>query len=244
MKHFAILLLCSFLLASCSSKLAPEEAMRTARTYTEIEWEPMPIHIRHGKDSNGILVHTPDTTLAEHGDNRGYWRPGKTAKGMPYKWGGFDTPESFLKGISEGKKGGDIANTYKIRKDNAAISHESVGIDCSGFISRCWGLDRHYDTRDLPALCDPIAWEDLRMGDILLKEGHVVMLTTKQDEFIIGFEAGPIPSWRARRCAIKISYLKANNYSPWRYKKMAKPSPATNLPIYVIDMTGEGWKTE
>lgn len=243
MKRPAALLLAAFSLSSCSSKLAPEQAMRTALTYTEIEWEPLPNHIRHGKDSNGIMVHTPDTTLAEYGDKRGYWRPGKTAKGMPYKWGGFDTPASFLSGIAAGKKGGDIANTYKVNADNAAISHESVGIDCSGFISRCWGLDRHYDTRDLPALCDPIAWEDLRMGDILLKNGHVLMFITQQDGFVIGYEAGPIPSWRARRCAILVSYLKAKGYRPWRYQKMDEPSPATTLPVYDIDVTGKGWET-
>ena len=244
MKRPASLFLATVFLASCSPELAPEQALRTAQTYTEIEWEPLPIHIRHGKDSNGIMVHTPDTTLAEHGDKRGYWRPGKTAKGMPYKWGGFDTPESFLKGIAAGKKAGDIANTYKVRADNAAVSEESVGIDCSGFISRCWGLETHHDTETLPSICDPIAWDDLRTGDILLKEGHVLMFITHQDQFIIGYEAGPIPTWRARKCAIKISYLKTNGYSPWRYKNMAEPSPSTPMPLYDIDVTGKGWETE
>ncbi len=244
MKRFTALLFSAIPLVSCSSKLAPEQAMRTAQTYTEIEWQPLPVHIRHGKDSAGIIVHTPDTTLASHtGDKRGWWRPGKTAKGMAYKWGGFDTPETFLKGIAAGKKAGDVANTYKVRGDNAVISQESVGIDCSGFISRCWGLKEHVSTRGLPALCDPIPWQDLTMGDILLKEGHVLMFITRQDPFIIGYEAGPIPSWRARRCAITISYLKANGYSPWRYKKMAKPSFDTPPPLYDIDVTGRGGET-
>ncbi len=192
MKH-PIGLLLVFLMASCASKLAPEQAIRTAKTYTEIDWQPRAWHIRHGRDSDGIMVHTPDTTLAGHGDKRGWWKPGKPAKGMPYKWGGFDTPESFLQGLSEGKKAGDVANTYKVRADNAAISRESVGIDCSGFISRCWGLKEHVSTKDLPALCDPVAWEDLRMGDILLKPGHVLMFVTRQDRFIVGYEAGPDP---------------------------------------------------
>ncbi|MBG7607456.1 MAG: hypothetical protein IZT59_05455 [Verrucomicrobia bacterium] len=243
MKPPAVLLLTTFLLASCSSKLAPEQALRTAQAYTEIDWQPRTWHIRHGKDNKGIMVHTPDTTLAKHGDKRGYWTPQKMAKGMPYKWGGFDTPESFLQGLREGKKAGDIANTYKIRNDNAAISDESVGIDCSGFISRCWGLDRHVSTRDLPALCDPVSWEDLRMGDILLKKGHVLMFITRQGEYIVGYEAGPIPTWRSRRCAIRVSYLKAKDYSPWRYKNMAEPRFSTDTPQYNIDFTGEGWKT-
>jgi len=229
-------------LSSCSSKYPPEEAVRIAQTYTEIEWMPAKWHIRHGQDARGITVHTPDTTLAEHaGDKRGWWQPGKMAKGMAYKWGGFDTPETFLTGLRKGKKAGDVANTYKIREDNAAISDESVGIDCSGFISRCWGLDHHLDTRDLPGICDPVAWEEMRMGDILLKNGHVLMFMVRQDEFVVGYEAGPIPTWRARRCAIRVSYLKANGYSPWRYKKMDVPRPATKTPRYDIDFTGAGW---
>lgn len=244
MKHLAFLFLISAFLVSCSSKLAPEQALRTARSYADMQWEPLPVHIRHGKDSKGIMVHTPDTSLSQHGDKRGYWTPGKTATGMPYKWGGFDTPDSFRKGIAAGMKAGDIANTYKVRADNAAISHESVGIDCSGFISRCWELKEHVSTRDLPALCDPIGWADVRMGDILLKQGHVLMFITRQDEFIIGYEAGPIPSWRARRCAIRVDWLKANVYSPWRYKEMAEPSPTTKVPLYDIDLTGSGRDTE
>ncbi len=243
MKNIVSISLAVLSLASCSTKLAPEQAIRVARTYTEIEWQPRTWHIRHGKDSKGVIVHTPDTTLAAHGDKRGYWQPGRMAKGMPYKWGGFDTPETFLQGLREGKKAGDVANTYKVRNDDAAVSDESVGIDCSGFISRCWGLDRHVYTRDLPGICDPVAWEDLRMGDILLKQGHVLMFVSRQDKFIIGYEAGPIPTWRARRCAISIGYLKENDYSPWRYKNMAAPSFSTETPRYDIDFTGEGWKT-
>lgn len=243
MRYLAILLPIAIFIASCSSKLTPEQALRTAQTYTELEWEPRSWHIRHTKDSQGIMVHTPDTTLSEHGDNRGYWKPGETAKGMPYKWGGFDTPESFLQGLREGKKAGDIANTYKVRNDDAAVSKESVGIDCSGFISRCWELKQHVYTRDLPKICDSVAWEDIRMGDILLKKGHVLMFISRQGEFVIGYEAGPIPTWRARRCAIRISYLKANGYNPWRYKKMAAPSFSNETPQYQIDFTGEGWRT-
>ena len=230
MKSLSILLASALCLASCATKPTPEKAVRIAFSYADIEWTPEARHIRHGKDSNGIMVHTPDTTLAAHGDKRGWWKPGKTATGMAYKWGGFDTPESFLAGLLEGKKAGDVANTYKVRNDNAAISHESVGIDCSGFISRCWGLPQHVSTKDLPALCDPIAWDDLRTADIILKPGHVLMFVLRKNDFLVGFEAGPIPTWRARRCAIHIEYLKRNGYSPWRYREMEAPDPKTRYP--------------
>ncbi|MFK7850611.1 MAG: hypothetical protein AB8D78_06495 [Akkermansiaceae bacterium] len=215
----------ALLLGSCAFKPTPEEAVRIAISYANLEWMPEERHIRHGKDSNGIPVQTPDTTLAEHGDKRGWWKPGRTAKGMAYKWGGFDTPESFLDGLANGKKAGDIANTYKVRNDNAAISNESVGIDCSGFISRCWQLSEHVSTKDLPALCDPVSWDELKMADIILKPGHALMFVERRKDYVVGFESGPIPTWRARQCSIRIDWLKANGYSPWRYREMAEPLP-------------------
>lgn len=236
---FSAFLLC---LASCAPQRTPEQAIATALTYTELEWMPEGRHIRHGKDPDGITVHTPDTTLAAHGDRRGWWQPGVPAKGMAYKWGGFDTPESFLNGLSQGKKAGDIANTYKIRLDDDGISQGSVGIDCSGFISRCWGLPEHHSTRDLPNISDPIPWDDLKPGDILLKTGHVVMFAARQGDYIIGYEAGPIPTWKARRCAIRVGFLKGDGYSPWRYRHMAPPKPAEAETQYEIDYGDDRWK--
>lgn len=229
-------------LASCATKTAPEEALRIAESYAELEWKPEARHIRHSKDSKSILVHTPDTSLSEHGDKRGWWEPGVPAKGMAYKWGGFDTPESFLAGLKAGKKAGDVANTYKLRNDNAAVSDESVGIDCSGFISRCWRLSRHVSTKDLPSICDPVDWDEMRLADIILKPGHVLMFVVRRGDFIIGYESGPIPTWRARRCVIRISYLKQEGYSPWRYRNMDIPGPDASVPRYETDFSTD-WTT-
>ena len=237
-----LFLACGGLMA-CSPKFKPEEAVRIARTYTELHWQPEARHIRHGKDAAGIMVHTPDSTLASHtGDKRGWWEPGEAAKGMAYKWGGFDTPESFLQGLLEGKKAGDVANTYKVRNDNKAVSRESVGIDCSGFVSRCWGLSEPVSTRDLPSICDPVPWDELRLGDIILKEGHVLMFAARKGGYVIGYEAGPIPTWRARRCAIGVNYLKKEGYSPWRYRNMAKPQPPATETQYHIEFPRDRWE--
>lgn len=242
MRKTATILACACL-AACAPKYKPEDAIRIGIAYAELEWTPETRHVRHGKDSDGIVVHTPDRTLGTHtGDKRGWWEPGVPAKGMAYKWGGFDTPESFLQGLREGKKAGDVANTYKVRNDNAAVSRESTGIDCSGFVSRCWGLSEPLSTRELPSICDPIRWEDLRMGDIILKEGHVLMFAARKGAFIIGLEAGPNPTWRARRCAILISYLKKEGYAPWRYRNMAEPQPVETETQFVIEFPPDRWE--
>ncbi|MBK1884366.1 hypothetical protein JIN85_18255 [Luteolibacter pohnpeiensis] len=208
---------------ACGPKVTPERAVATAYQYSKLMWMPEQRHVRHGPDSAGRRVDTPDVSLADLGDPKGYWKPGVPARGMPYKWGGFDTPESFLIGLEAGKKAGDIGGKAKRRLDQAAVSDESVGIDCSGLISRCWNLDRPYSTKELPQICTELkSWQDLAMGDILLKDGHVLLFKTwSQDgKSIIGYEAGPFPKWRVNACQIRAVRLKAEGYTPWRYNKM------------------------
>lgn len=213
----------SLLISCVSRRQTPEDALRIAESYAELEWMPEKRHIRHGKDKKGVTVHTPDTTLKDHGDDRGWWQPGHLAKGMAYKWGGFDTPQTYMEGLQKGKKAGDIANSYKIGMDNAAVSQGSVGVDCSGFVSRCWGLCQPVSTRDLPSISCPVSWDELRLGDILLKRGHVVMFVARKENVIVGYESGAFPSWRVRRFAMTVNYMKKDGYSPWRYRKMEEP---------------------
>lgn len=228
----SILLCVSGSLVSCANRTqTPEEALRIAKTYADLEWMPEQRHIRHGKDKKGVTVHTPDTTLKNHGDDRGWWEPGVPAKGMAYKWGGFDTPKTFMEGLENGKKAGDIANSYKIRNDDAAVSQGSVGVDCSGFVSRCWGLCKPVSTRDLPTISRPVTWEELRLGDILLKRGHVVMFVARKENVIIGYESGAFPSWRVRRFAMTLNFMKNDGYSPWRYQNMAEPKESIQMPL-------------
>lgn len=228
----SVLLFTSSLFISCASRRqTPEEALRIAQAYAELEWIPEERHIRHGKDKKGVTVHTPDTSLKDHGDERGWWQPGVPAKGMAYKWGGFDTPKTFMEGLQEGKKAGDIANSYKINLDNAAVSQGSVGVDCSGFVSRCWGLCKPVSTRDLPSISHPVSWDELRLGDILLKRGHVVMFVARKGNVIISYESGAFPTWRVRRSAMTINYMKNDGYSPWRYRKMEAPKTVYQDPL-------------
>lgn len=212
-----------FLAASCAPRTTPAKAMAIAYSYTQVEWMPEARHVRHENDSKGIQVHTPDKTLSKHGEPGGWWTPGLPAKSVPYKWGGFDTPESFLKALKDGKKAGDVATKWKRSNGDAVVSEESTGIDCSGFVSRCWLLPKPYSTKQLPEICQPLAsWDDLQTGDILLKDGHVILFEKWNADRteIIGYEAGPKPVWRVNACGILKSRLKAEKYWPWRYRWM------------------------
>ncbi|MBC8127635.1 MAG: C40 family peptidase [Gloeobacteraceae cyanobacterium ES-bin-144] len=211
------------LLSSCAVRATREEAIAIAYRYTQVEWMPEARHVLHGPDGKGIVVQTPDRSVAWTGDVRGWWKPGVPAKGMPYQWGGFDTPETFLTKIAAGKKAGDVGDAAKRKLGDAGTSAESCGIDCSGLVSRCWKLPRPYSTRELPSICTPLeAWDRLQPGDILLNNQHVLLFVRwiEPGKVIGAYEAGPKPVWRVNACGIPVSKLKSEGYSPWRYQWM------------------------
>jgi len=218
--HHFLLCLFSVLLASCATRVTRDQAVATAYRYTQVRWLPEHRHIRHGPDSQGIVVHTPDRSIQRFGDRRGWWQPGVPATGMPYQWGGFDTPESFLQKIAAGQKAGDVGDAAKRKLGDAGVSSESCGIDCSGFVSRCWNLKRPYSTREFHQICQPLpSWADLRAGDILLNDKHVVMFVKwhRVGEKFAGYEAGPFPVWRVNAAEFDVGNLLRDGYAPWRY---------------------------
>jgi len=207
---------------ACHQAVTREQALATARGFTEVRWMPEERHIRHGSDGIGQWVHTPDTTLAKHtGDTRGWWQPGVEAVGMPYMWGGFDTPESFQWKISRGYFAGDIATNDKKRLLEAGVSRRATGIDCSGFVSRCWGLRKAHSTRTLHKVSRRLeSWDDLKPGDMLLTRGHVMLFAewAKPGKEVVVYEGGTYPLWKAHRTTYPVAMLLGQGYAPWRYK--------------------------
>lgn len=229
-----ILLSSGLLLCHCApqapadlSILGPAKTVRrmdtiaTAYTYSQVSWTPEQRHVLHGKDRNGITVHTPDATLSSHGFANGWWQTGRQAKGMAYQWGGFDTPKEFLASLAKGEVAGDISTAEKRRLGDAGTSKQACGIDCSGFVSRCWRLSKPYSTKELPAICDRLgSWDELKAGDILLNHQHVVLFAkwAKPGKSVYVYEAGPYPVWRVNAAEIPVEYLLERGYSPWRYR--------------------------
>lgn len=218
---------------STPSTVTRGEVLSIAHSYTQVEWLPEARHVMHGIDQEGIEVHTPDASLIDYGDRRGWWRPGKPAKGMPYQWGGFDTPETFLTALAAGKKAGDTATPTKRRLLEAGVSDEACGIDCSGFVSRCWKLSRPYSTRTLHLICDRLeTWDDLAPGDILLNDKHVVLFAKwSQDKSrVVAYDVGPYPVWKASSFGMPKTLMIEDGYTPWRYRGIRDDShPTTRL---------------
>jgi len=207
-----------------SNSVTPDQAISTAYLYTQVTWTPEARHIMHGEDPEGTLVHTPDKSLNTKGFANGWWSPETQATGMPYQWGGFDTPSEFLNSLQRGEFAGDISTASKRRLGDDGTSAFACGIDCSGFISRCWRLSKPHSTKQLPGICAPLkSWSHLAPGDILLNDRHVLLFAgwdPHRKGAVLAYEAGPFPVWRVNAASIPTQKLEREGYQPWRYRGM------------------------
>jgi hypothetical protein len=120
----------------------------------------------HGVDGAGTRVDTAETPYV-----RGGWSVGDNV-GMAYAWGGFDTPDEFLRKINDGRPAGHVE-----RSRSARGSYYAAGIDCSGLVDRSWGLSEKYTTRGLAKVTVQLeSVNALLPGDVLDKPGSHVML--------------------------------------------------------------------
>jgi hypothetical protein len=184
--------------------VTPAEALAMADLYVQHQWTATAANITNGRitDPNGVEIETPE--WVESGSNYH----------VPYQWGGFKTLEQVETGLLSGKYAGDKATDCT---QNYCVSSHCVGVDCSGFVSRCWKLPTHYSTRMMD---DSIAvayqnWDELQPGDVIHKEGHVrmVILRNPDGSFLTVEAAGY--DWKVSYRSYYISQL--SSYTPRYY---------------------------
>ncbi len=199
------------------------EVLQIAEAYRVHAWQPTAANILHGNDSKGIRVDTPDIAFKPKDNRPGWWKADEWNFGVPYQWGGFATLKQFDKEVRQGKAAGDIYTSAKRAGLDDAVSTSATGIDCSGFISRCWRLDRSVSTRELAQLCEPLPnYEALKPGDILnVHNAHVLLFAGWQDSKrtrLYAYETGSPPTWKVLRHHISSELLKSQGYTPLRYR--------------------------
>ncbi len=235
----ASLLLCVWL-AQCAtpvpeekigplSTVTPEECLALAEKYVTHRWKAEPRHVKHGLDAEGIRVDTPDADFRQPGRTPGWWLtgPDKMNVGIPYCWGGSDTPESFDAGLRQGKWAGDVYTSQKRAGLESAVSRHTAGVDCSGFISRCWKLEWHCSTRSIPKICDKLAsYDDLKPGDAINTfNGHVLLFvafTSADRGELLVYETGSPLGWLVTKHTTTVPFLKNQGYEPYRYRGMVR----------------------
>ena len=212
---------------SAPSQLTPAESMTIAHDLSTHPWRPFSKNILHGKDKSGVVVDTPDIGLDPQQPRKGWWIPGEVNTGVPYKWGGFDDPAAFDTAVANGLAAGDVSSPAKRRADNAAVSKQAAGVDCSGFVSRCLKLPSVHDTTQLPAVCTPLpSAQALRPGDLLnISHRHVLLCagwSNPERTWLYYYETGGGPDyWKPGLKQAPLEALLALGYKPLRYRGMA-----------------------
>ena len=210
----AVWLLAPVLLAQTPA--ADEERaaiLEVARAYAEHVWKAGPENVLHGEASDGVHVDTPD---AEHRDD-GWHADGRPNVGVPYKWGGFDSLADFDAAVAAGRPAGELTDGVDL-----AASRESVGVDCSGFVARCWGLPGKQSTRSLGQLSYSLeSFDDLLPGDLINKfDAHAMLFVGFVDETRERVEVIEATLPKVKRSEYPVAGLARSGFAPYRYKPL------------------------
>lgn len=226
------------------SQVTPREALAIAQSYCKHPWRPFARNILHGPDPAGVRVDTPDAGFRPPNGRDGWWLPGEVNTGVPYKWGGFDDLVSFDRAVAEGRAAGDVSSPAKRAADNAAVSAQAAGVDCSGFVSRCLKLPVVHDSTQLPSVCDVLPnARNMQPGDVLnIPRTHSRLFAgwARPDKsWIYFYETGGVPDWKPALKEAPLDKILALGYKPMRYRGMAREAVPTGKEILTRAMRDE-----
>lgn len=137
-----------------------------------------------------------------------------TYPSVSYDWDGFETVASWNSYMTQGKQAGNITTT-------ATGGDCGKGVDCSGFVSRVWGLSTHVYTSSLDNYSTTVSGGLQQMWpfDIFLKQGSHVIFFSGWDDHDLNFyvyESTTTNSWdRVVFHLVDAAYV--NGYEMRRY---------------------------
>jgi cell wall-associated NlpC family hydrolase len=151
-----------------------DQIIARANAYTAIDWT-----LRREN-----FVHDAIQNQCAKTEGRYWLRPRKLSEGaigtafgpMPYNWGGGDTPSSFLDKLARGFLAGNVCTCREPQYNQCQVA-TAAGVDCSGFVSRSWGIAKQ-GTSGLGAVARPVndLTTQMRPGDAFNKAGSHVRL--------------------------------------------------------------------
>jgi hypothetical protein len=160
---------------------------------------------------------------------------GHTYSGLPYSWGAWDNTSNFRDYIAAGL----CAGSHDTNDCIAGAGGDPIwatGIDCSGFVSRCWELGSKHSTGSLFEVAHQIPYEVLRRGDALddttvAKGKHVVLfwkwIWANPDSFLV-IEARSYGVGDTSNVVDAHRYLKTHftdlKYTPIRFNYLMEPA--------------------
>jgi len=192
-----------------------KKVIEKAMEYANYKWVAYEKNVMHGIDENGRFVDTPDITWKGEILDCGWWKVGEVNVGIPYGWGNASTIDEFEIGISEGKYAGNVPEDKK-----RYGSYNTVGVDCSGLLTRCWELPKKIATRDIPEYATVLeCLDEIQQGDVFAKIGSHVMFfkeftdIEKREVIIIDSTRS---TGKVSQRKVNLSELFANDYEIYR----------------------------
>jgi len=260
-----LLALVVFLVPSISFAVTRDEIMNTAKSYKSHLWTASEGNVCHNKvvwkKDKRVRIDTPDENCGSACSGLGWWGAEGENIGMPYKWGGFNTLESFDNGIRAGACGGDVYKRSIELSGYGSYDSDAVGIDCSGFVSRSWNLKGQKTTKSLPDISKELGkdfgfdqtekYQSMKKGDIFNIYGYHVMLCGEDNPFTENYEVKVYESsgndWKANNRNYTFDKLTHNNvsfdkpdepYRPYTYLSLQDPGFSFADIEVVIDYSG------
>ena len=217
-----LLLVCGFAPACANAVpdvMARDQVLEIAREHLQLHWYCDTFNIYSGVTD----ATCPYSTVG--------WKDG-----IPYKWGGYDSRDTYYTSVV-------VNHGWAGDTNSAAIVATTYGDDCSGFVSRALRSGR-YTTSGFPSVSTQITYPTIGPGDIMNKaSSHVRMFEyytgtnlTMEIECTTGVSPG--------RVVRRVLATDATNYLPRRYNYMVQwPSlvraAATGASTAALDFFGQ-----
>lgn len=193
--------------------LARAQILERARAYAEHRWTASADNVLHGVDARGVQVDTPDVSARPDG----WHADGRENVGVPYKWGGFSSLDEFDAGVASGAPAGELTDGVDLDASDFA-----VGVDCSGFVARCWDLPLKQSTRSLGRLCFELdSFGELQPGDLINKfDAHAMVFVGFVDDARAQVRVIEATLPRVLENEYPVERLRELGFAPYRYKPL------------------------
>ncbi len=126
---------------------------------------------------------------------------------VSYNWGGFDSVEMYSRKVEQMKAG-------NINTAIPPLLSCATGVDCSGFISKIWGLKTKWGTGQIFQQTSSIDISKMKVGDVFVKpNAHVIMFTGNLNDNITTIESVVRPG-KVISSQYQIKWFLQHGYTP------------------------------
>jgi len=139
---------------------------------------------------------------------------------VPYCWGGFSSLSGFDSELSSNWAAGNIDTTGNYKQRTA-------GVDCSGYVSRCWELSSKRNTYGLMSSDISVRlnnFAELKQGDILCNADHVMIFHYRDanGNYVL-YESTKLNAYDRVAHTARSKSSVESSYGPYRYKYLLDP---------------------